>query len=281
MLFRKKNHKQFMITIPEPCREDWEKMRIVDSTRRHCASCEKTLVDFSMMSDDEIASYLRYRFDQKLCGRFSSAQLNRSIPQIPESRIQSRWRMRLLFPLTLIGKLVSAQQDSVPQHDTTQFTLHNDSMPVVDSSAIAGDSLAINDSSAVAVDTLGQRDSTIQPIPVVPLQGGPYIWNPPTLVYPIMLYPGATTGFTTIVMGDIICPTPPPASTVIGGIGTPESTPFSDPDKRIISGRSRIPTGLPEEKPKENSGPPPLPATPWYSALIPAPFRRKKNKNEK
>lgn len=44
------------ISIPEPCHEDWNLMTPVDFNRRHCAACDRTLTDFSSMTDAPAAT---------------------------------------------------------------------------------------------------------------------------------------------------------------------------------------------------------------------------------
>jgi len=73
------------VSIPEPCHEDWNLMTTVDERHRHCAACDRTLTDFSAMSDPEIASHLR-RHEGKLCGRFRKDQLERRIYPHPPRR---------------------------------------------------------------------------------------------------------------------------------------------------------------------------------------------------
>ncbi|MFK8161905.1 MAG: carboxypeptidase-like regulatory domain-containing protein [Lewinella sp.] len=63
------------ISIPEPCHEDWNKMTPVDFQQRHCAACDRTLTDFTTMTDAEIGRRLR-RNVGKICGRFRTRQLN-------------------------------------------------------------------------------------------------------------------------------------------------------------------------------------------------------------
>ena len=64
------------ISIPEPCHESWEKMT-PQGKDRHCAVCDKTVIDFTKTTDEQIIT----TFEQKgnLCGRFKSTQLNRDI----------------------------------------------------------------------------------------------------------------------------------------------------------------------------------------------------------
>lgn len=65
------------VYIPEPCREDWGKMDLVDINQRHCQSCEKVVTDFTNMSDVQIGNHLRK--GGNLCGRFRASQLDRPI----------------------------------------------------------------------------------------------------------------------------------------------------------------------------------------------------------
>lgn len=53
-------------------------MTPVDFQRRHCAACDRTLTDFTAMTDVEIGRHLR-RNPGKLCGRFNISQLNRKL----------------------------------------------------------------------------------------------------------------------------------------------------------------------------------------------------------
>lgn len=63
----------FSIQVPEPCHEDWGKMTPKDKGR-FCASCSKTVVDFTKMNNTELASYMNE--NENLCGRFTKDQLN-------------------------------------------------------------------------------------------------------------------------------------------------------------------------------------------------------------
>ena len=66
------------VTIPEPCSENWDAMTPIDEKRRHCAACDKTLTDFSCMTDRQIGQILRHN-SGKLCGRFRRGQLDRPL----------------------------------------------------------------------------------------------------------------------------------------------------------------------------------------------------------
>jgi hypothetical protein len=64
--------KQF-IEIPKPCHENWSEMEIV-SLGRHCMVCEKKVVDFTRMSDQQVIAIL-HQNNYKMCGRFTENQL--------------------------------------------------------------------------------------------------------------------------------------------------------------------------------------------------------------
>jgi hypothetical protein len=66
------------ISIPEPCNEDWNAMTPVDELRRHCATCEKNITDFTHMSDAEMGRVLREN-GGNLCGQFRKDQLDRPL----------------------------------------------------------------------------------------------------------------------------------------------------------------------------------------------------------
>lgn len=76
--------KKFAIRIPTPCHEDWNDMT-PQGKGRFCASCQKTVIDFSVMSDRQIAEFFK-KPAGLLCGRFHQDQLEREI-QVPRKRI--------------------------------------------------------------------------------------------------------------------------------------------------------------------------------------------------
>ena len=61
--------------ISKPCNENWDAMT-PQSGGRHCDECDKTVKDFTVLTNDEISTYLTEHEGEKICGRFSSDQLN-------------------------------------------------------------------------------------------------------------------------------------------------------------------------------------------------------------
>jgi hypothetical protein len=64
------------VQIPDPCHEDWNKMTPKDKGR-HCNTCNKTVIDFTKQTDEQIIKSLESIGN--LCGRFKKQQLNRDI----------------------------------------------------------------------------------------------------------------------------------------------------------------------------------------------------------
>lgn len=68
----------FIVRIPEPCHEDWNKMQ-PDAKGKFCSSCSKSVFDFSDKTDAEIKTILIEHKDQKVCGHFKKTQIDRPL----------------------------------------------------------------------------------------------------------------------------------------------------------------------------------------------------------
>ncbi len=84
---------------------------------RFCSSCSKTVVDFNLMSDGEVLSWLADA-GGKTCGRFAADQLNRNLMHIPEKK-RNWWSA---WNVMLIGLLLSSKAEA--QTKTTQGAIH-------------------------------------------------------------------------------------------------------------------------------------------------------------
>jgi hypothetical protein len=61
------------IKIAEPCHENWDKM--LDEERgKFCLSCQKTVVDFSRMTNEDIINYFEQNAGKSTCGRIAKHQ---------------------------------------------------------------------------------------------------------------------------------------------------------------------------------------------------------------
>ncbi len=86
------------ITIPEPCRENWNAMTLSEKGK-FCASCQKNVTDFRGFSDREIIKY--YNLNSRVCGRFASHQLNRNLI-LPKEK-NSFWMLAAASILAFLG----------------------------------------------------------------------------------------------------------------------------------------------------------------------------------
>ncbi len=93
------NRKAIQIVIPTPCHESWDEMTPVDGGR-HCAHCNKRVIDFTQSSDAELYKAITSAYGE-ICGRLLTTQINRpiSIPYQPHSRL---YRLAIAMGLGLI-----------------------------------------------------------------------------------------------------------------------------------------------------------------------------------
>ena len=79
------------LSIPTPCTQDWEAMAPAGQGR-HCAACQKVVVDFSRMTDEELVTWMQTRAGQEICGRLETGQLGRElVSALPLVRKQPWW----------------------------------------------------------------------------------------------------------------------------------------------------------------------------------------------
>ena len=96
-----KNHN---LKIEKPCHEDWNKMA-PNQLGRLCQLCEKTVVDFTKMSSEEIKEYLSNRGNERICGRI----LKEPVKRIPSKKEQwfNNQRLRINQKIGFIPMRIS------------------------------------------------------------------------------------------------------------------------------------------------------------------------------
>ena len=117
------------IRISKPCKEDWSKMS-TNQLGKHCQLCDKTVVDFTKMSSDQIAAYLMKKSKESICGRILSTT---PITQLSKKQ---EWfnllykkielgirfqpiRVSLLSILSVLMLVMGCQQDRPEQKNTS------------------------------------------------------------------------------------------------------------------------------------------------------------------
>ncbi|MCX6209777.1 MAG: carboxypeptidase-like regulatory domain-containing protein, partial [Bacteroidetes bacterium] len=151
-----------LLHIPEPCNENWDAMTPQDKGR-HCQSCNKVVVDFSVMSDRQVLDYFK-NAQGNTCGRFHNDQLQR--PLIEPQKQPGKWNYFVASVISffigvksfgqakLQGKVAFPTQKATPQTNELQLTKGEVSAPelttvsgkVTDEkgAAIAGASIVID-----------------------------------------------------------------------------------------------------------------------------------------
>src|SRR3954466_11261870 len=99
-------NRETYVSVPQPCHESWDAMTPQEQGR-FCASCAKTVIDFSQMSDTQVLNYLS-QSKGRLCGRFAQDQIER--PLVPVNKEKKKiWWMAALMPLTLLLNKANGQ----------------------------------------------------------------------------------------------------------------------------------------------------------------------------
>jgi hypothetical protein len=109
------------LTIPQPCHEEWAAMTPA-AAGRHCAACQKAVVDFTAMSDAEILAHLAGAEPGNTCGRFGASQLARPLQPLALAA-SSRWRAWLTAAVALWGLREVAANEAQAQAPTEQREL--------------------------------------------------------------------------------------------------------------------------------------------------------------
>ena len=100
--------KNLQLHIPAPCHENWNDMS-PDQQGRFCLSCQKSVVDFTSMTDQEIIRYFQ-NVKGSTCGRFSDDQLNRNYEIDSKKRLNwFKYFLQILLPALLVTSKSNAQ----------------------------------------------------------------------------------------------------------------------------------------------------------------------------
>ncbi|TCP27870.1 TonB-like protein [Tenacibaculum skagerrakense] len=93
--------KNYKISIPEPCHENWDEMTINDKGR-FCSSCSKTVIDFTKKESKQIQEYLKKHQEERICGHFFKKQLDSIVIELPESIFERELSFHKLFVIVLV-----------------------------------------------------------------------------------------------------------------------------------------------------------------------------------
>lgn len=100
--------KAIQLSVSEPCHENWDKMSPVNQGR-FCSSCQKQVVDFSVMSDRDLLQFFQKPSTGSVCGRFMNDQLGRKLDAPKKKFPWFSYALQILLPALFVTK-VSAQR---------------------------------------------------------------------------------------------------------------------------------------------------------------------------
>ena len=105
------------VQISTPCLEKWSGIKSAGGGG-FCGSCQKTVMDFAIMTDAEVISAMSQR-KEGVCGRFRAEQLNRPLRGCsPVSRTPQRFWS--LLTAGLLGWYTTPAQVNAPEIKTTK-----------------------------------------------------------------------------------------------------------------------------------------------------------------
>ena len=86
------------ISMPKPCTEDWDKM-IPNELGRHCTSCNKTVIDFSLFTNKQLIEFFE-KHTGRICGHYTSMQVENEISYTEPS---NNFLYKLLFGTLMVA----------------------------------------------------------------------------------------------------------------------------------------------------------------------------------
>lgn len=131
-----------MISIPNPCQQDWNAMTPAQQGR-HCAACQKVVVDFTLMSDGQILDVLKKANGTTPCGRYLPSQLDRPfVDTRPKVSFAATMLKRAAALLLLVQSAPTAMAQQSKQN--TAVVTHKDSTSQYGNPPVLVKGIAIN-----------------------------------------------------------------------------------------------------------------------------------------
>lgn len=90
--------KSIEINLRNPCKESWSNMEVSENGK-FCSLCNKVVVDFTKMTDNEIYEFAKKNSNISVCGKIYKNQLNRKL--IPQKKYYNSFRLFLISLLSL------------------------------------------------------------------------------------------------------------------------------------------------------------------------------------
>ena len=103
-----------VISIPEPCHENWDKMSL-NEQGAFCNVCSKTVIDFTTLNDEEVKNYFLKNHGHQTCGRFRNKQLTDAENPLTKILVSSIpfWKKILAIVIILFGSFLTGCEQPV------------------------------------------------------------------------------------------------------------------------------------------------------------------------
>lgn len=125
--------KKIHFQIPEPCNENWQNMTPVEQGK-FCIACNKTVTDFSSMTDEEILLQIS-KSSGNVCGRFMPDQLNRGV-NIGDAK--KKMSLKYFWNMLFAGLLISSETTSQIKRLQGKVKIMSDIRPVSQPQVVMG-----------------------------------------------------------------------------------------------------------------------------------------------
>jgi len=133
--------KYLQISIPEQCHENWDTM-LPEEKGRHCLVCQKTVIDFSLMSDAEIINFFE-KNTGKTCGRFTTEQLSQNY-KLPQKQYGF---IKYIFHFTIPALLVTLKTNA----KAVVNKFHKTEIVPTKQKLIQGDTIVVKKDSSITI----------------------------------------------------------------------------------------------------------------------------------
>ncbi|MEL6558417.1 MAG: carboxypeptidase-like regulatory domain-containing protein, partial [Bacteroidota bacterium] len=139
----------FHLSIDKPCQENRDNF-LKTKNGGFCSSCQKEVIDFTKMTDQEVRDYFKYKANRNTCGMLKNSQLKTYYPE--QYKKQSLW-----IGATILGGILSffpmagksQTANSFDIHQTEQTPPSKELPAVYDSLTLSGIVYSIEDGSAL------------------------------------------------------------------------------------------------------------------------------------
>ncbi|TGE26701.1 carboxypeptidase-like regulatory domain-containing protein [Hymenobacter metallicola] len=107
------------LTIAQPCTQPWAAMT-PQGPGRHCAACQKVVIDFTQKTDAEILAMLAAA-TRPTCGRFGASQLNRELQAVVAAPRAAWWQTALAATAALLSVRTVVPATAQAQHAAGKY----------------------------------------------------------------------------------------------------------------------------------------------------------------